>query len=183
MEDGQAPIADWELAKRARRGDSGAFHELVDRHAASLCGLAVRLTGNAEDAQDALQETFAGAFRGLAGFRSQASVKTWLTRILVRQVARRRRDEKRHPTIRLDDREISAPQAAGALEQVDIRLDFSRALAALSDEHREVIVLRELEGMSYEQISAVLGLPPGTVESRLFRARRQLQELLKDYFR
>ncbi len=79
---------DFALIQRARGGDHGAFHDLVDRHAGSLFGLAVSLSGNAADAEDIVQETFTGAFRGLAGSEGRASVKTWLTRILVRQAAR-----------------------------------------------------------------------------------------------
>ena len=171
---------DRDLVQRARRGDSVAFHQLVDRHAQALYGLAVRLVGNAADADDVVQETFAGAFGGLAAFREQAAVKTWLTQILVRQAARHHRSRR----LRLAEplaHEPARPADAAAQNRADFRLDLGGALAALGPEHREVIVLRELQGLPYDEIAAILGVPRGTVESRLFRARRELQELLKDY--
>ncbi len=180
MKNGQPPQSDSELVSQARRGDAAAFHQLVDRHGAALYGLACRLVGNPADAEDVMQEMLAGAFRGLGAFRQQSSVKTWLTRILVRQAARHQRDAARY-RLKLHDR---APAARlSEQKRADVRMDLDEAIAALSHEHREVIVLRELQGLSYEQIASVLNLPPGTVESRLFRARRELRELLKEYRR
>ena len=172
------PPTDRELATQAARGDQAAFQELVDRHAAGLFALAVRMVGNAADAEDVLQETFAGAFTGLARFRQEASVKTWLTQILVRQAARHHRSAGRRRMSSLDVE--TAQQPASARERLDLRADLGSAIAALSPDHREVILLRELQGMSYDQIADVLKVPRGTVESRLFRARRQLQEALKE---
>ncbi len=180
METGQLDPSDSELVKRARRGESAAFHLLVDRHARFLLAMAVSLVG-AADAEDLVQETFAGAFRGLGGFKDQSSFKTWLTRILIRQAARHWQASRRRSE-HLKDRFLTSqehhPSAAGA---ADARMDVSAAILALSSEHREVVVLRELQGLSYEQIAEVLDLPRGTVESRLFRARQALQELLKEY--
>jgi RNA polymerase sigma-70 factor (ECF subfamily) len=173
----QDDAEDLRLLQRAGRGDSAAFHELVDRHASRLFRLAVSLVGNAADAEDILQEAFAGAFRGLRGFESRSSVKTWLTRILVIQAAKSRRSRK--PT---ENIEQAAPAATGdAAAGVDARLDLQAALQKMSAEFREVIVLRELEQMSYEEIAATLEIPRGTVESRLHRARAQLREKLKAY--
>lgn len=173
---------DLELARRARGGDTAAFHDLVDRHARFLMAVAHSLSGNAADAEDMVQETFAGAFRSLAAFEGRASVRTWLARILIRQTARHFRTTRKHEAGRttLDaaagsEARTLPPTSAGA------KLDVTAALQALSPDHREIIVLRELQGFSYEEIADALGLPQGTVESRLFRARRQLQELLKDY--
>lgn len=180
MDNGRRPTTDTELVKRAQRGDGRAFHDLVDRHAAALYALAVLLVGQAADAEDVLQETFAGAFRGLTGFRNESSVKTWLTRILVRQAARHHRQRGRAGGIRALTEEPPA-RGPGASQRADVRMDFTQALRSLADEPREAIVLRELQGLSYEEIAGLLGVPRGTVESRLFRARRRLQELLKDY--
>jgi RNA polymerase sigma-70 factor (ECF subfamily) len=154
---GSLGASDWQLVRRARGGDLAAFHELVDRHAATLLGLATMLVGNAADAEDVVQETFAGAFRGLGGFRGDSAVKTWLTRILLRQAA------------------------GAATERADTRMDLAAALADMSQEHRQVLVLRELQGLSYDEISRILNVPRGTVESRLFRARKAMQDRLKDY--
>ncbi len=180
MDNGPPAPTDQELLRRARSGDSRAFHELVDRHAAGVYRLAVSLVG-ADDAEDVLQETFAGAWRGLAGFRHECSVKTWLSQILVRQAAMSRRAAARRKVLSLDQ-ELSDPPQAPRQARPDVRIDLERAIAALQLEHRQVIVLRELEGLSYDQIAQVLQVPRGTVESRLFRARQRMQELLKDYF-
>jgi RNA polymerase sigma-70 factor (ECF subfamily) len=146
-----------------------------------LYGLAVNLVGNPADAEDVVQETLAGAFRGLRAFRHESSVKTWLTRILVRQAAHHHRRQRRYwpgGVIAQPAPERVAPSDQG---RADLRMDVEIALAALSPEHRQVVLLRELEGMTYEQMAAVLAVPRGTIESRLFRARRHLQELLKEH--
>jgi RNA polymerase sigma-70 factor, ECF subfamily len=166
---------DIELLQHAGGGDSKAFHALVDRHSQRLYRLAVSLIGNAADAEDVLQETFIGAFRGLRSFEARSSVKTWLTRILVLQAAQWNRSRRRKSAAVMDDSFAAAP---GSPEAV---VDVKAALAKLSPEHREVMVLREYERMSYDEIAQVLGVPQGTVESRLHRARSEMREKLKDY--
>jgi len=182
-ESGQVEPADAVLLERARDGDASALHDLVDRHAARLFRTAVSLLGNAADAEDVLQETLAGAFRGLRTFQGLASVKTWLTGILVRQVAmhRRRAGRQEARLIRLQAIEPVTPDVPPATGRVDTRLDVTAAIRSLAPDHRDVIILRELEGLSYDEMAEALGVPRGTVESRLFRARRRLQELLKGY--
>jgi RNA polymerase sigma-70 factor (ECF subfamily) len=169
-------VDDLKLLRRAAVGESKAFDVLVNRHADRLFRLAYSLLGNAADSEDVLQETFAGAYRGMNGFEGRSSVGTWLTRILVTQAAKWRRDRKR-PVERLDD------QAASQSGEVatDRRLDLQAALDRLSPEHRQVLVLREFEKMSYEEMAEVIGVPRGTVESRLHRARGELREQLKAY--
>jgi len=183
-ESSHLPSADLGLIKRAREGDRSAFHELVDRHAHSLFALAVSLCGNTADAEDIVQETFAGAFRGLQGFRGQASVKTWLTRILIRQTARHHRSSRSRKAtlVPLEAASEAATGRASQHTEADTRIDVTAAIRTLSPDHREVIVLRELQGLSYDEMAEVLEVPRGTVESRLFRARRELQERLKEYF-
>jgi RNA polymerase sigma-70 factor (ECF subfamily) len=175
------------LLRKAAAGDGEAFHALLDRHMDRLYRLAVSLVGNSADAEDVLQETFAGAYRGLDRFEGRSSVGTWLTRILVMQTARFRRDRRRKRMDSLD----SFPLAAGPHEpssraplasgSVDARIDIQAALLQLSPAHRQVLVLREFEQMSYEEIADVLGVPQGTVESRLHRARSDLREKLAAY--
>jgi len=171
---------DLELVRDARNGDMEAFHRLVDRHANYLYGLALSLLDGPADAEDAVQETLKGAFGGLRGFREESSVKTWLTRILIRQVAYAR---KRRRWLRLFRPLEASPEPirAAGTEQSNVRLDVRAAVLALRQEYREVITLRELEGFSYQEIAQALGIPQGTVESRLFRARRELQGLLAAY--
>ena len=180
--------ADWELVRRARQGDETAYRELVDQYAGGLFGLARSLVGNNADAEDILQETLLGAFKGIKGFEGRSSVKTWLAGIAVKQAAMCLRSRSAHKTVSLG--QLAEPAESGLRghkynegpSSVDIRADVLAALQTLSVAHREVISLRELEGMSYEEISVVLGIPRGTVESRLFRARRELKDRLKGYF-
>jgi RNA polymerase sigma-70 factor (ECF subfamily) len=174
---------DLELLRKARKGSPWAFPRLVDRHAPFLFALAVSLVGNAADAEDVLQETLLGAFRGISGFRGGSSVRTWLARILLRQVARcHRLRARRSTTAGLFDASWQAgPRVAPSAGASDARMDVQAALMALSPEHRAVLVLREWQGLSYEEIAETLEIPRGTVESRIFRARRIMQELLKEY--
>lgn len=172
---------DLTLVRRARLGDHAAFHELVDRHGPGLLRLAASLVGNVADAEDIVQETFSGAFRGLGGFRGGSSVRTWLTRILIRQTAGFRRKRKRAIDLLQARPSLADRQEAPASQAADTRMDVTAAVLALPLEYREVVVLRELQGLSYEEIADVLDIPRGTVDSRLFRARRAMQELLKEY--
>jgi len=174
---------DLELVNRAREGDPSAFHELVDRYANYLFAVAVSLSGNTVDAEDIVQETFAGAFRGLGAFRASASVKTWLTRILIRQAARhlrhaRRRKATFRPLEATSDSQVAVPSSHPG---VDARIDVMAAIRSLGPDHQEVIALREIQGLSYEEMAEILEVPRGTVESRLFRARRELRERLREY--
>jgi RNA polymerase sigma-70 factor (ECF subfamily) len=189
---GRVEETDEQLAKKAAWGDHTAFRALTDRHAAYLLRVAISLVGSEADAEDVVQHTLVGAYKGLAGFRGGSSVKTWLTGIAVRQAARLRRTRSRDRTISIssspDDNGDSvgggAPGAvtASATAAVDSRIDAEAVLARLSPEHRQVIVLRELEGLSYEEIAETLGVPRGTVESRLHRARAELKEALRRYW-
>jgi len=178
---------DAELMRDAGRGDEAACRELVDRHAPNLYRLAYSLVNNACDAEDVLQETFAGAFGQAGRFQERSAVKTWLSQILVRQAAKCHRSRKRHSMTHLDWasestrwRPVGKPPGC-AQTQSDTRVDVLAVLQTLPPAHREIVVLREMQGMSYEEIAAVLEVPCGTVESRLFRARLELKERLKDY--
>lgn len=185
---------DLDLLRRAAKGDGAAFHELVDRHAQPLYRLAYSLAGNAADAEDLVQETLAGAFRGLDRFEGRSSVKTWLSRILVTQVARWRRSRRGKSAVSLqamdggpeeegtgDTRDPAGADAADTPERVARRIDLQAALQKLTPEHREVLLLREFQGLSYEEMAEALGVPRGTVESRLHRARAELKGRLKAY--
>lgn len=180
-------VTDLELVRRARHGDEQAFHELVNRYAGQLFGLACSLVGNVADAEDVVQETFSGAFRKLTTFEARSSVKTWLIRILVRQAARCHRYRRVRKTLSLDDLSeaskatLAKTKGAPGTSDLDIRMDVLGILDTLSPEHRDVIVLREMQGMSYREMAETLRVPRGTVESRLFRAREKLKEGLKDY--
>jgi RNA polymerase sigma-70 factor (ECF subfamily) len=175
-------IDDTELLKQIGRGDPAAARALLERHGRYLFGVAHALTGNAADAEDLVQETLVGALGGT--FRGESSLRTWLVRILTNQAGMlRRRPWKRAGHVGLD--ETPSP-AAGPVGEAgpggtDAKLDLSTMLAALSLEHRQILVLRELQGLSYEQIAEALHVPRGTVESRLHRAREDLRKKFKGY--
>jgi RNA polymerase sigma-70 factor, ECF subfamily len=181
---------DEQLAKKAAWGDHAAFRALADRHAAYLLRVATSLVGSEADAEDVVQQTLVGAYKGLAGFRGGSSVKTWLTGIAVRQAARWRRTRGRDKALSLSSGSADddggggglGPQTPSAAAAVESRIDAEALLARLSPEHRQVIVLRELEGLSYEEMAESLGVPRGTVESRLHRARAELKEALRRYW-
>lgn len=190
---------DFELARQAAAGDSAAFHVLVDRHAPGLLRLAMTLSPSRADAEDVLQETFTGAFRGLKKFNYRASVKTWLTQILVRRAAKNwHRTRRWRKSTSIDQSPGGSEAQTGRSElygelsdklsvrsgsaAVDHRLDVMAALQTLAEDHRQVLVLRELQQLTYEEIAGVLRVPRGTVESRLFRARGALRAKLGRYF-
>ena len=168
---------------KSAHGDSDAQQALIDRHGRYLFGVAHALTRHAHDAEDLVQETFMGAFR--TRFRGESSLRTWLVKILMRRAGMLRRSRRREQSnVSLDASGVNEPAvASGALGGggADARLDLSVMLAALSPEHRQVILLREIEGMSYEAIAESLGVPRGTVESRLHRAREELRKRFKGY--
>lgn len=178
-----------ELIAQLRRGDPRAFHRLVELYAPRLFGLARRLVDTSEEAEDVVQETFSGVYRSIGSFRGEASLWTWMAKILVRQSARWRRSTGSLKLKRFAEDSESSDDPTGAAEPavgsrvggVDARMDLSAALQTLLPEYREAFVLRELEQMSYEQMATVLSVPLGTIESRLYRARAELRRLLKDW--
>ena len=189
--------SDLELLRAAGGGDDDAFHALVDRHAPMLFRVAQALTRNRADAEDLMQETFVGAYRGLNNFAGRSSVKTWLVQILTRQAAKAWQRGRHHRAARsidaaaraddgtpaggdgvrgyAGDRALTSASHAAA---VDRRLDVRATLQRLSAPHREILVLREIRGLSYEESAEVLEVPRGTVESRLARARAEFRERL-----
>jgi RNA polymerase sigma-70 factor (ECF subfamily) len=173
--------ADVELLDGLSRGDEAAYLELVERHGRYLYGIARSLSGNATDADDLVQETFVAALT--SKFRGEAAVRTWLVQILVRRAAMLRRNRGRGGgtsdiSAATGDRSLASRSAAGA---ADAKMDLADMLSGLSSEHREVIVLRELQGMSYDEMARSLGVPLGTVESRLYRARAELKKRFAGY--
>ena len=187
--------SDLELLRSATQGDEKAFHVLVDRHAPGLFRLALSLSSSRADAEDICQETFAGAYQSMVRFDARSSVKTWLTKILIRRAAKiwhKSRHSRRSISIDDPGRGGDAPsnppaQAVAKLSvpssvsQVDHQMDLMQVIRTLSPEHRDVIVLRELEGFSYDEIASALKVPRGTVESRLHRARAEMRKKLVDY--
>jgi RNA polymerase sigma-70 factor (ECF subfamily) len=178
---------DLELLRSAAAGDRAAFHALVDRHSKDLFRVALSMSRNRSDAEDVLQETFVGAFRGLSQFSARSSVRTWLTQICVRQAAKQwNRSRRTREAVAIDsDGGATAggePLARPSREaDADRRMDLMAVIEKLPEEHRQVILLREVQGLSYDEIARALGVPQGTVESRLHRARAGLKQRLKGY--
>jgi RNA polymerase sigma-70 factor (ECF subfamily) len=180
--------SDATLVYLASEGDSAAFHKLLDRHAEKLFRVALCLTPTRADAEDLLQETLLGAFRSLKTFGGRSSVKTWLISIMTRQAARSVRGLRNCQTFHSIDRAPGETVSGAApltvdsgSETADCRMDLISVLKQLSPDRREIIVLRDIDGLSYDEIGEALSIPRGTVESRLYRARADLRQLLVDY--
>ena len=178
---------DLDLVRRVADGDRAAFHGIVDRYADDLFRVAVSMLGNAEDAEDVLQEALLSAFGRMGTFEGRSSLKTWLIGILIRQAGKHRRYARIRKWISFQslsgraEEDFRDATTADPTASMEANLDAQTMLESLSRKHREVIVLREMEGLSYKEIGEALKIPTGTVESRLFRARQQLEEEFGDY--
>ncbi len=177
------------LWQRVRDGDSLAFDEMVDRYGNDLYRLALSFVGNPDDAEDILQETLTAAFERRKSFKGESSLKTWLISILVRRAARHHRYRRIWKTVSIhllggiEEPGFAESTALSPAKELELRIDVRRMLNALSRKYREVLVLREVLGLSYQEISEALGIPTGTVESRLFRAREDLRSRFAEYLK
>jgi len=167
---------DSELVRGFQGGDDHAFAALMARHERRVYNLAYRMLGNSEDARDATQDAFLSCFRHLSTFRGDSAFGTWLHRIAVNacyDALRRRRE-----TLSLDDRPTEpAPQRDHA-DQTASAIDIQRALLTVPPDFRVVVVMHEIQDMPIEDVAAILGLPTGTVKSRLHRGRVALGRAL-----
>ena len=164
------------LVRRSKSGDREAFGRLVDRYQASVYRVVRGVVGDAAEAEDVVQEVFLKAYEGLRRFRGEAGIFTWLYRIAVNEALRLGR--RKRPVAPLDALpEVEAPAAERPEDDGPSLRDLERLLRKLPDEFRTVVVLRDLEEMSYRDIADTLDIPIGTVESRLFRARQELRAL------
>lgn len=175
---------DEQMVERALSGDPEAFGEIVRRWERRIFALAFGMLGREEDARDATQETFLAAFRNLRGFRGEAKVSSWLHRIAVNQcITRQRRAKVRSETALEDEAEKNAAvfalpadvSPARAAEHGEVSLAVRKAVGALPAELRQVVVMKEFEELTFQEISDVLEVPLSTVKSRLYTALRQLQ--------
>jgi RNA polymerase sigma-70 factor, ECF subfamily len=176
-----------ELIERAARGDSQAFGQLVERYQRRVVGVAMAVVHNQDDAIELAQETFIRAYENLSKFESRSSFSTWLYRIAANLSIDFRRREGRHVVLRGEDADnefnrIPTDQGDSFKEasRTELSARLREALGELTPEHRAVILLREVEGLSYDEISDVLQCPRGTVMSRLHYARGRLRGILKD---
>jgi len=175
---------DRELVKRARGGDADAFEDLVRAYQHRVVNYARAMVSNEADAEDVAQDAFVRAYRGLRTFRGDSSFKTWLYRI-VTNAARTHLGKRRDRPEQTAGDAATSPEAFGhpaTDEDVEAsvidRDRIDRALAALPVEMREAVVLRDVEGLDYREIAVALGVPIGTVESRIFRGRARLRDAL-----
>ena len=174
-----------QLVARLRKGDPRAFEELVIAYQHRVFGVAVRMLGSRTEAEEIAQETFLRAHRALPEFRGEARLSTWLYAIASRLCLNRLAAPERRLAQADDDALAAAPSrepdAAAALERAELDGALRDAIAALPDERRIVVILRDLEGLSYEEIAEALALEPGTVRSRLHRARMDLKAKLERF--
>ena len=171
----------------AREGDQEAFAELVRLYEKKVFALTSRMCKNPEDAAEAAQEAFLAAWQGLPNFRGDAAFSTWLYRLASNACVDLLRREGRHrdaagPSFNDDDVNLEVPDTAASphdlAERAELRAQVEEGLATLSPEHREVLILREIHQLSYDEISRILNLDTGTVKSRISRGRRQLRNFL-----
>lgn len=187
-----------ELVTRAKRGDSSAFDRLVDLHAPAVYNLAFRVTRSREEAEDCVQETFVRAYTGLRNFRGEAAFSTWLYRVALNVARENAKKRSRRPLPASDlisqdsddppdlDRvgrreglQDRSPEEAVVVAQK--RTVILRAVHSLPAHHREVILLYDLQGLSYGEIAGILRVRVGTVKSRLNRARLALKDALLEH--
>ena len=169
------------LISRARGGDKEAFGALVEQYRDNVYRLAYRMCGNAYDADEAAQEAFVAAWRALPNFRGDAKFSTWLYRLTTNAAIDVMRREKRHQTV--GDGEMievadDADSPQETVERTEQQEAVQKALATLSEEYREVLLLRYMEELDYAEIAEVLQLPSGTVKSRINRAKAALKTAL-----
>lgn len=185
---------DWDLVQQARRGDREAFRSLVERYQHKVTALATGMLRNRDDALDVVQDTFTKAYQSLDRFKGESSFYTWLYRITLNICIDHQRRAARMPYAPIEAPETpeEAPSIREArddaerddplqrVHEAEVGQRIRQAIAELTPEHRAVILLREVEGLSYEEISRALECPKGTVMSRLHYARRHLQARLRE---
>ena len=189
-------VSELELVKRCQNGDAEAFDQLVSRYRTRVFGMIYNMVHNEQDAWDLSQDSFLKAWKSIARFRGQSSFYTWIYRIVtnvtidwlrkkqVKGSGAEFNDELQvrevDPAARTVPKSDAAPHER--MEQGEIRARIDHAIQQLSPEHRAVILMKEMEDMQYHEIAEALGCSIGTVMSRLFYARKKLQNLLRDVY-
>ena len=190
-----APPDEELLVRRAKRGDLEAYDELVRRNQERIYATIYHMTSNHEDASDLAQESFVKAFQALKSFKGGSSFYTWLYRIAVNKTINYLKQRKNRIHMSLNDLDFKAehdpdlmalisdktPRREAGLSELQEKLN--EALQKLSEPHRLVVVLHDVQGQSHEEIAKIMDCNIGTVRSRLFYARQQLQALLSDYLK
>jgi len=192
----EAREADLELVRRAQKGDVKAFEELLGRYRRKVFGLAMGMVGNRDDAMDVMQDAFVRVYRHLGSFQGDSSFYTWVYRITMNLCIDHVRKAGRMRAAPYEDRLAHEVAEGGGVPIVSVRHDVNpekaarrhevmeklvAALETLPRHHRQVIVMREFEGLTYEEMAQVLQVPKGTIMSRLFHARHKLQKALAEF--
>src|SRR5882672_1207478 len=188
-------IAEAELVKRVRRGDLTAYDDLVRRYQERIYATIYHMTSNHEDANDLAQEAFIKAFHALKSFKGGSSFYTWVYRIAVNKTINFLKQRKNKAQLSLDDLDFNAehdPDLVALISDKTPRRDVSlaelqeklnTAMQKLSEPHRLVVTLHDVQGLSHEEIAKIMECNIGTVRSRLFYARQQMQAYLSDYLK
>ena len=187
--------SDDELVLKSQQGDVHAFDMLVERYHQKIYGLTYNMTSNREDAEDLTQEIFIKAFEALPRFKGKSSFYTWLYRIGVNKTInyRKKRNRKRalsldsfDQDIKLDDAYHDLTAKGSPLRSIslsELQKKLNEALQGLSEKHRTVVVMHDMQGIPHDEIAKVVGASVGTVRSRLFYARRQMQNELSEFMK
>ena len=185
---------DAERVSSCKKGDLAAFEQLVRKYEKRMVNIAYRITGDYEDSCEIVQDAFVAAYRGIGSFRGQAKFSTWLSSVTINSARNRLKQiqgKRRHEQFSLEDPLPSAdggmtidpqsndPPVHELLEKKDTQSKVKDCIDALEPDFKEVLVLRDMQDFSYEEISAILKVPSGTVKSRLFRAREAVKDCLK----
>ena len=192
----QADVSELDLVKRCQVGETEAFDELVTRYRTRIFAMIYNMVHNEQDAWDLAQDSFVKAWKSIKRFRGSSSFYTWMYRIVMNvTIDWLRKKQVKGAGVEFDDaiqlREVNPasktlpkadPLPYERMERTEIRHKIDNAIAQLSPEHRAVVLMKETEGMQYHEIAEALGCSIGTVMSRLFYARKKLQNLLKDVY-
>jgi len=192
---GPPPVEDLELVRRAQQGDGVAYDELIRRYQERVYATVYHMTSNHEDANDLAQETFIKAFQALKSFKGDSSFYTWIYRIAVNKTINFLKQRKNRTHMSLNDIDFNAendPDLVALISDKTPRRDIglselqeklNDAMQKLSPVHRLVVTLHDVQGLSHEEIGKIIDCNIGTVRSRLFYARQQLQAYLSDYLK
>ena len=193
-ENDQAPeVSDQELLGRVLSGETSAYEELIRRHQGKIYGLIYNMTGNKEDTEDLVQDVFVKAYHSLAKFKGDSSFYTWLYRIGVNHTLNFLKKRRKYPQLSLDDVdggiernpayvELSAKESPVRDASItELQQKLNKALQSLSEKHRAVVVMHDIQGIPHEEIARMLKCSHGTIRSRLFYARQKLQSELSEY--
>jgi RNA polymerase sigma-70 factor (ECF subfamily) len=188
----EAEFQEAEWVQRAQQGDVKAFDRLVAEYQGRIYALLYHMTSNREDAEDLVQEVFVKAYKALPKFRGQSSFYTWVYRIAVNRAINFVKTRKRRRGLSLDDVDLAIERDPALVELsgnetplrqmklAEMQEKLNEALQTLSENHRTVVVLHDIQGLPHQEIGELLGCSTGTVRSRLFYARQQLQAQLSD---